>query len=114
VVATILIPEQADQDARRLSSVVGQEVPKSRFFVFCNARKNRLKILYRDGYATLVIMGRHYAGLVRCNKKHEARSHIKELGRKAMMLDNRACWRSAPISFACRIAAFRIGWVIRL
>ena len=31
VVATILIPEQADQDARRLSSVVGQECPKSRF-----------------------------------------------------------------------------------
>ena len=30
-------------------------------FLFANARRNRLKVLYWDGYATLAIMGRHHS-----------------------------------------------------
>jgi len=37
---------------------LGLEVRSGHLFLFANARRNRLKILYWDGYGTLAIMGR--------------------------------------------------------
>ena len=41
---------------------LGLEVQSGHLFLFANARRNRLKVLYWDGYATLAIMGRCDAG----------------------------------------------------
>jgi transposase len=37
---------------------LGLEVRSGHLFLFANSRRNRLKILYWDGYGTLAIMGR--------------------------------------------------------
>ena len=37
---------------------LGLEVRSGHLFLFVNSRRNRLKILYWDGYGTLAIMGR--------------------------------------------------------
>jgi transposase len=61
---------------------LGLEVQSGHLFLFSNARRNRLKVLYWDGYGTLAIMGRNHSEPGKSpelvNERREGRSHIKE------------------------------------
>jgi hypothetical protein len=41
---------------------LGMDPLSGHLFVFCNGRRNRLKVLYWDGYVTFGIMGRRDSG----------------------------------------------------
>ena len=41
---------------------LGVDPISGHLFVFCNRRRNRLKVLYWDGYVTFAIMGRRDGG----------------------------------------------------
>jgi transposase len=41
---------------------LGMDPLSGHLFVFCNGRRNRLKVLYWDGYVTFAIMGRMLCG----------------------------------------------------
>ena len=45
-----------------VSSGFGEDPRSGALYVFCNRRHTRIKVLYFDGYATLVIMGRMLCG----------------------------------------------------